>query len=44
MERLRLGVGIPAHNEEANIGRVLEALLAQELPSWLELELSLIHI
>jgi len=38
MECLRLSVGIPAHNEEGNIGRVLEALLAQELPSWLELE------
>jgi len=29
---------MPAHNEEANIGKLLEALLAQELPRWLELE------
>ena len=35
---LRLSVGIPAFNEETNIGRLLKALLAQELPSWLALE------
>ena len=35
---LRLSVGIPAYNEEANIGRLLKALLNQELPRWLKLE------
>ncbi|MCS6802185.1 MAG: glycosyltransferase [Chloroflexota bacterium] len=30
-ERLRVSIGVTAYNEEANIGRLLEALLAQEL-------------
>jgi biofilm PGA synthesis N-glycosyltransferase PgaC len=30
-EPIRVSLGIMAHNEEANIGRLLEALLAQEL-------------
>jgi cellulose synthase/poly-beta-1,6-N-acetylglucosamine synthase-like glycosyltransferase len=29
--KLRCSIGVTAHNEEANIGRLLEALLAQEL-------------
>ena len=35
---MRVSVGVPAYNEAENIGRLLEALLAQELPPWLELE------
>ncbi|MFO7536847.1 MAG: glycosyltransferase, partial [Chloroflexota bacterium] len=30
MEKIRCGIGIAAHNEEANIGKLLDRVLAQE--------------
>ena len=38
MKKISLSIGIPAHNEEANIGRLLENLLTQPLEDFLILE------
>ena len=38
MKKISLSIGIPAHNEEANIGRLLENLLNQPLEDFLILE------
>ena len=38
MKKISLSIGIPAHNEEANIGRLLENLLNQPLEDSVQLE------
>lgn len=38
MHAIKIGIGIPAHNEEANIGRLLQNLLSQPLGGRIQLE------